>query len=1172
MSEPNMFALLIGIDRYSQVPLDDGIYYPHLRGCVRDIEHVEQMLRSRLNLADDQITKRISSHTNPEANGDAAKNLPTYENLVSAFKKITNDAERGDLVYIHYSGHGGRSATMFKDLKGERGLDESLVPCDIGENGACYLRDIEMAYLLKAMSEKGLIVTLVLDSCHSGGATRGSGGGFPRGITGISTTKPPEESSVAPIDEMVQAFRQLPAAATRSVNAASGWGLPTPKDCVIIAACRANELANEFAFDGKERNGALTYWMLDSLRQLGPGYTYKMLYDRVVAKVHSKFVDQTPQLEGDSNRILFSGIRATPVAASANVIETELPHRVKFDAGLAQGFGAGARFAIYPANAPNLDDPSARLAVVETVDVSGTESWAEVVEDIKASEIKEGDRAALLGVEMRLRGRISLAYRQEMFDEGKEKAALDALAEVIGQKNDEGEKWIRLTTDDHEPADFQVAVNRHGEYEIWDANGRLLPNLRPALVAGADGAAQGVEERLIHLTKYRNVRLIDNSDPDSELGNKIVIEIGKLKKDGGENVFQPFGTPMHPLSVGEEYAVRVMNLSDIAVNFCILDLQPDWGISQVFPKPEVKDSELLEPGEDNAFLRRLGTWLPDDYHEGVDILKVFAAKEPTSFSWLRLNPLDQPPPPQMRSAGKGNSIEQLMAAFGTPNLTRHAIDLSEPKGGDWATAQVEVRVRRPSIAHVTDPALSLLQSAFDMTTSMDGNGAAKTRSVGGKAVPVARPELDNKVIKEITQYCVAAAQNQLSGSELVKFGEDENGELVILKETDTDAQDDAQKRGVIDTVKYCASMAVGMAKNLWAAKVKGDTALYDQYKAALTVRMGDCDPNYQAAITQFLKFLKESGHVPYRAPVSPNNFVIEGRLPSDGMVGIVADWATGEPEAIEVLRQVAGFSPQVAIHLGDIYYAGTDHEVQNYFYQPWVDILKPAETGVLSLALPGNHDLYAGGEPFYRLIDQLAELNGIDERPASYFCLRNDDWQLIGLDTALHDRLIGGPTRLENSEVEWLREKMENSGGRRTILLSHHQLFSANDQFDGRSYNDPLYQQLKPFLPQVDSWLWGHEHDLVIFDKYDFKDAAGNVETSLTRGRCIGGSAFPVGNFEMPSEPKNADVSFNRQVALSKGGAFYQHCYTMIKFNGRQATVYYYEDRDGGRILFEETI
>ena len=47
-NRPNLYALLIGIDRYSQVPLDGGVYYPHLGGCVRDINHVEQMLRSRL--------------------------------------------------------------------------------------------------------------------------------------------------------------------------------------------------------------------------------------------------------------------------------------------------------------------------------------------------------------------------------------------------------------------------------------------------------------------------------------------------------------------------------------------------------------------------------------------------------------------------------------------------------------------------------------------------------------------------------------------------------------------------------------------------------------------------------------------------------------------------------------------------------------------------------------------------------------------------------------------------------------------------------------------------------------------------------------------------------------------------------------------------------------------
>ena len=181
---------------------------------------------------------------------------------------------------------------------------------------------------------------------------------------------------------------------------------------------------------------------------------------------------------------------------------------------------------------------------------------------------------------------------------------------------------------------------------------------------------------------------------------------------------------------------------------------------------------------------------------------------------------------------------------------------------------------------------------------------------------------------------------------------------------------------------------------------------------------------------------------------------------------------------------------------------------------------------------------------------------------ASYFCLRNEYWQLIGLDTALHDRLGAGPTYLEDSELEWLKDKIENSAGRRTILLSHHQLFSSNDQFDGKSYNEVLYNQLAPILPKVDLWLWGHEHDLVIFGEY----------MNLKRGRCIGGSAFPVGNFEMPTERNNPDVPYNQGVELSKGSAFYQHCYTILKLDGANATVLYYEDRDGGKLLFQENL
>ena len=103
--------------------------------------------------------------------------------------------------------------------------------------------------------------------------------------------------------------------------------------------------------------------------------------------------------------------------------------------------------------------------------------------------------------------------------------------------------------------------------------------------------------------------------------------------------------------------------------------------------------------------------------------------------------------------------------------------------------------------------------------------------------------------------------------------------------------------------------------------------------------------------------------------------------------------------------------------------------------------------------------------------------------------------------------------------------------------------------------------ELESLLPKVDLWLLGHEHDLVIFGDH----------LKLKRGRCIGGSAFPVGKYEMPAVPKNPDVPFNKQVMLSKGTVFYQHCYALIRLNGPGATVGYYEDGDGGRLLFSES-
>jgi predicted phosphodiesterase len=470
------------------------------------------------------------------------------------------------------------------------------------------------------------------------------------------------------------------------------------------------------------------------------------------------------------------------------------------------------------------------------------------------------------------------------------------------------------------------------------------------------------------------------------------------------------------------------------------------------------------------------------------------------------------------------------------NRTRARLEAVEVS--TWTTAQTDIHTRRrpPTIKHVREAGVSLLQAAFEQVADKHRQA---TRGPGAPAPKGAtRGAVTDPDIEAVTAFLAS---------------EDEE-----LPDAAT-RQRDGATRGVVDTVRHCGGLLKKMGAQLWEAKVKGNTAEFDAAQAGLTEKFGSCDPRYVETFEQYARFIANRGEIPYRTWKQKSDFVVEGRLPADARIGLVADWATGQEEALEVLRQIKRHDPHVVAHLGDIYYAGTAEEVENYFYKPWQDILRPTESGITSIALPGNHDLYAGGEPYYDLLDKLGQ-------PASYICLRNADWQLIGLDTALNDKTFnpaGTPTTLAPSEVEWLRDKIENSGGRRTALMSHHQLFSTNDQWgkEGLSYNPLLNEQLADLLDKVDIWFWGHEHDLVVFDRH----------MGLERGRCIGGSAYPVSKFEMPESPRNADVPYNRQVVLGKGAAFYQHCYAVMRLNGREATVDYYEDSDGGRRLYSET-
>jgi len=89
---------------------------------------------------------------------------PTANNIYRAMDWITRVSEPGDTVWFHYSGHGGR----LEDDNGdeEDGYDETLCPIDYAHAGQ--IRDDDLLKHLVKPMKQGVLVTCLMDCCHSG--------------------------------------------------------------------------------------------------------------------------------------------------------------------------------------------------------------------------------------------------------------------------------------------------------------------------------------------------------------------------------------------------------------------------------------------------------------------------------------------------------------------------------------------------------------------------------------------------------------------------------------------------------------------------------------------------------------------------------------------------------------------------------------------------------------------------------------------------------------------------------------------------------------------------------------------------------------------------------------------------------------------------------------------
>lgn len=126
-----------------------------LSGCLNDIDNMYNFYKTNYGVIDSNIMM---------LRDDVITKMPTKQNILSAFAWLVNGAKQGDLLLMHYSGHGSYVVDRNRDELS--GYDSTIVPYDFKRRGM--IIDDDIYSLLVKKVPTGAKLFGVLDSCFSG--------------------------------------------------------------------------------------------------------------------------------------------------------------------------------------------------------------------------------------------------------------------------------------------------------------------------------------------------------------------------------------------------------------------------------------------------------------------------------------------------------------------------------------------------------------------------------------------------------------------------------------------------------------------------------------------------------------------------------------------------------------------------------------------------------------------------------------------------------------------------------------------------------------------------------------------------------------------------------------------------------------------------------------------
>ncbi|WP_291337582.1 caspase family protein [Albidovulum sp.] len=318
-------ALLVGVSDYEA----ENVGLTDLRGPENDVRLLREVL---LRLGVNQV------ETIADGVEDATR--PSRAAIMDALARLAATSAPGDLIYVHFSGHGTQQADRDRDETD--GLDEVFLAIDAAPGPAGSgvivnsLVDDEIGRAVGAIRASGADVFVVFDSCHCGTALRGGAAGIVARYV---------EPSVFGIDVPHFAMPEPQADLTLKGDLSGRY--------LAFYAARSAEAAHEINL--AEAEGGEAWFGLFSARlaarlETGTDMSYRQLFEAVLADLNDDALSglaraQTPSWEGNliDAPVLGRGRIGQPPARRFRVEGDEVM------AGTVHGLGRGTLLAVLTA-------------------------------------------------------------------------------------------------------------------------------------------------------------------------------------------------------------------------------------------------------------------------------------------------------------------------------------------------------------------------------------------------------------------------------------------------------------------------------------------------------------------------------------------------------------------------------------------------------------------------------------------------------------------------------------------------------------------------------------------------------------------------------------------------------------------------------------------------------